>query len=95
MDSKIKATIIKGATGWAIASNFAFGVAGMCVIGWILQTYIWPKAAPWLLVGFAIAGVIGGGYRFMKDAMNANRTMMKDSQQKNLNSTNPHQSAKP
>ena len=87
MDSKHKAILIKGASGWAIASNFAFGVAGMCVVGWILQTYIWPNAAPWLLVGFAIAGVIGGGYRFMKDAMNANRSMTKASNDKNQNST--------
>jgi F0F1-type ATP synthase assembly protein I len=89
MASQRTSNLVKEASGWAIASNFAFGVAGMCVIGWILQTYIWPNAAPWLLVGFAVAGVIGGGYRFMKDAMDANRSMTKASKDHQPPSSKP------
>jgi len=63
----------RGVAGWAIASNFAFGVVGMVLIGWSLEYFFWPRAAPWLLIGFACAGLIGGGFRFVKEAMDANR----------------------
>lgn len=59
--------------GWAIASNFAFGVVGMVLIGWALEKFIWPGGSPWIMLGFAAAGLLGGSYRFIKDAMEANR----------------------
>ena len=62
------------ARGWAIATNFAFGVAGMVLIGFLLERYVWPKASPWIIVGCAAAGLIGGGYRFLSDALAANRS---------------------
>ncbi len=71
--SRPQSGFAKGVAGWAIASNFAFGVVGMVLIGWALERFIWPKASPWLLIGFACAGLIGGGHRFVKEAMAANR----------------------
>jgi F0F1-type ATP synthase assembly protein I len=63
----------RGVKGWAIAGNFAFGVVGMVVVGWLLEKYVWPGASPWLMIGCAAAGVVAGGYRFIKDANEANR----------------------
>ncbi|MEY3232341.1 MAG: hypothetical protein RL689_2430 [Planctomycetota bacterium] len=63
----------RGVKGWAIAGNFAFGVVGMVVVGWLLEKYVWPGASPWLMIGFAAAGVVAGGFRFFKDANVATR----------------------
>jgi len=63
--------LASGGRGWAIASNFAFGVIGMVLIGWALQEYVWPNAAPWLMLGCALAGLLGGGYRFVKEGTQA------------------------
>lgn len=60
--------------GWGIATNFAFAVAGMALLGWALQTYVWPRSAPWLVLGCALAGLLSGGYRFVKEANAANRS---------------------
>lgn len=59
--------------GWAIASNFAFTVAGGCLIGWLLQHYLWPSTAPWLLLGGALLGLVSGSMRFVKEAIAVNR----------------------
>ncbi|MEI7657897.1 MAG: hypothetical protein WCK33_07510 [Phycisphaerae bacterium] len=66
--------IARGVQGWAIAGNFAFGVVGMVVVGWLLERYLWPAASPWVMVGCAVAGVVAGGYRFIKEANAANRS---------------------
>ena len=71
--SRPKSGFAPGVAGWAIASNFAFGVVGMVLIGWVLERFVWPKASPWIIIGFACAGLIGGGHRFVKEAMAANR----------------------
>lgn len=61
------------ARGWAIAMNFVFGVMGMGAIGWAIQTWLWKSSAPWpLIVGLAM-GLVGGFYRFIKEALAANR----------------------
>ncbi len=62
-----------GMTGWAIAGNFAFGVAGMVLIGYALERWVWPQYSPKILVGCAIAGIVAGGYRFIREGMAANR----------------------
>jgi F0F1-type ATP synthase assembly protein I len=57
----------------AIGSNFAFAVMGMGLIGWAIQKWLWPAAAPWpILIGLGL-GLIGGLYRFVRDAMAAER----------------------
>ncbi|MBX3382087.1 MAG: AtpZ/AtpI family protein [Phycisphaeraceae bacterium] len=65
---------IRSMQGWGIAMNFAFAVAGMVLLGWALQTYLWPRSAPWLLLGFGLMGLVSGGYRFVREANAANRT---------------------
>lgn len=61
------------ARGWAIAMNFVFGVMGMGLLGWAVQTWLWKSAAPWPLVGGLGLGLVGGFYRFIKDAIAANK----------------------
>jgi hypothetical protein len=67
-------TLARGMTGWAIAGNFAFGVAGMVMIGYALERWIWPQYSPKIIVGCAIAGIVAGGYRFIRDGLAANRS---------------------
>ena len=53
--------------------NFAFGVMGMGAIGWAIQNWFWKSAAPWpLVVGLGL-GLVTGFYRFIREAMAANR----------------------
>lgn len=57
------------ASAWGVGLNFAYGVIGFTMIGWALQHWVWPKGAPWVILGFALAGLLGGGYRFIRDAI--------------------------
>jgi F0F1-type ATP synthase assembly protein I len=61
------------AQAWSVAMNFVFFVAGAATIGWALQRWVWPAAAPWLTVGALVAGVVAGGIRFVQEAMRMNR----------------------
>lgn len=70
----------RGMTGWAIAGNFAFGVAGMVLIGYAAERFIWPQHSPKIMVGCAIAGILAGGYRFIRDGLSANREFGKRNQ---------------
>ncbi|MBL9000207.1 MAG: AtpZ/AtpI family protein [Phycisphaerae bacterium] len=74
-------SVVREVKGWAIATNFAFTVAGGCLIGWVLERYVWPGAKPWLLLGGAFAGLVSGGYRFVKEAMAANRSVSRNPKQ--------------
>ena len=51
-----------------IGGNFALAVVALGLIGWAVQTWIIPSAAPWPLVGGLLAGIIVGGLRFVQDA---------------------------
>lgn len=63
----------EGMKAWGIGLNFAFGVMGMALIGWAIQTWWLKSAAPWpLVIGLGI-GIIGGFVRFIRDAIAANR----------------------
>lgn len=57
----------------AIGSNFAFAVMGMGLLGWALEKWVWPGAAPWLLIAGLGLGLIGGLVRFVRDALAAER----------------------
>jgi F0F1-type ATP synthase assembly protein I len=59
----------KMARSWSIALNFSFGVIGMGLLGWAIQTYAWKSSAPWLMLGFLMAGLIGGFTQFIRDAL--------------------------
>jgi F0F1-type ATP synthase assembly protein I len=62
------------AAAWGTALNFVYGFIGFLILGWAAQKWVWPGAAPWpLLIGIGV-GLIGGGYRFVRDAMAMNRT---------------------
>lgn len=66
-----RSDITRQATGWAIAMNFVWTVAAGGLLGWGVQ-WIWPKAAPWGLVGGLLAGIIIGMGKFIRDAVKAN-----------------------
>lgn len=59
---------------WGIALSFAYSVGGMALLGWALQRWVFPSSAPWLLIGCLAAGLVGGTYRFIKEALRANRS---------------------
>jgi len=46
--------------------DFALSVVGMGLVGWLLDR--WLGWSPWLTLGFALVGLIGGFYRFLKEA---------------------------
>lgn len=52
----------------AVGTNFALAVMGLGLIGWALQKWLWPDAAPWLLVGGLLLGLVVGAVRFVHDA---------------------------
>lgn len=51
-----------------VGGNFALAVVALGLIGWGVQTWVLPKAAPWLLVGGLLLGIVVGGIRFVQDA---------------------------
>lgn len=51
-----------------IGGNFALAVVALGLVGWALQTWVIKSAAPWLLVGGLLLGVVVGGLRFVADA---------------------------
>lgn len=62
------------ARSWGIAMNFAFGVAGMALLGWAIQTYLWKASAPWMVLGFLTMGLVGGFTQFVRAGLReANR----------------------
>jgi len=61
------------AVAWGLALNFVYGFIGFGAIGWALERWVWPGAAPWILIGGLGLGLFAGGYRFVKDAIAMNR----------------------
>ncbi len=55
----------------AIGGNFAAAVGGGCVLGYLLDR--WLKTGPTLLLVGLAAGLIGGGYAFVREATRATR----------------------
>lgn len=51
-----------------IGTNFAVYVVSGLLIGWLIQKYWKPDWAPWALLVGLFCGLIGGTYRFIKDA---------------------------
>lgn len=59
---------------WSIGMNFSAGVAGMGLLGWLLDR--WLGTDPWLLLGGVVLGLIGGFYQFIREARAINRRAM-------------------
>jgi len=57
----------------AIGGNFAAAVGGGCLLGYFLDR--WLKTSPTLLLIGLAAGLIGGGYGFVREAKKATRNM--------------------
>ncbi len=51
-----------------VGTNFALAVGGLGIIGWAIQRWVVPSAAPWLLVGGLLLGLVVGAVRFVHDA---------------------------
>lgn len=51
-----------------VGTNFALAVVGTGLLGWAGQKWVWPGAAPWLLVGGLLLGLVVGALRFVHDA---------------------------
>jgi F0F1-type ATP synthase assembly protein I len=64
----------KQAAGWAIAMNFVWTAAAGGVLGWAIQKWAFPSAAPWPLVSGLIVGIIVGMAKFIRDAIKANNS---------------------
>lgn len=47
--------------------ELAAAVLGMTLLGYLLDR--WLSTSPWLLVSFAIMGIVGGTYNFLKAAL--------------------------
>jgi len=58
---------------FALGLNFTYGVIGMGLLGWILQRWVFPGGAPWVLLGCLFAGLIAGMYLFIREANRVNR----------------------
>jgi F0F1-type ATP synthase assembly protein I len=58
----------QSARAWGLAMNFVYGVIGMGLIGWALERWLWPKAAPWLILSGCLIGLVAGMVRFIHDA---------------------------
>lgn len=64
----------KQARAWSIGLNFVYGVIAFSLIGWALEKWVWPSAAPWVLLTGVFLGLIGGGYRFVREAISAGKS---------------------
>ena len=51
-----------------VGGNFALAVVAMGLIGWGVQAWVMPKAAPWPLVVGLLLGLVVGAVRFVMDA---------------------------
>ena len=57
---------------WAASLDVAVGLLGFGFIGWLIDR--WLGHAPWWMLGLGVLGLIGGSYRFIREAMAINRT---------------------
>ena len=58
-------------TAWAVSMDFAYGVIGAVLVG-LLVDFL-AGTSPWGLIIGAVLGLIGAGYRFVKEALAMNR----------------------
>jgi F0F1-type ATP synthase assembly protein I len=58
---------------WAVATGAVFSIAAGGVLGYALQRWVFPGAAPWLILGGLGVGLVVGMIRFVKDAMAMNK----------------------
>lgn len=59
---------------WSIAgmgTELAGGIVGMLLLGFLLDW--WLGSSPWLTIGGAVLGLVGGGYNFLRRALQASR----------------------
>jgi F0F1-type ATP synthase assembly protein I len=61
------------AQAWAVATSAVFSIAAGGVLGYALQRWVWPGAAPWLILGGLGVGLLVGMIRFVRDAMAMNK----------------------
>ncbi len=52
--------------------ELAASVVGMTLVGWLLDRLL--GTTPWLIVSFAVLGIVGGTYNFIKSAVRENRS---------------------
>lgn len=60
----------------AMGLEFIGAIAGGLLLGWLVDR--WTGAAPlWTIVG-VVAGLLGGGYAFLREAVQASKTARRD-----------------
>jgi len=63
---------------YAIGFELAASVAGMIVLGWLIDS--WFGSKPWGVVGGAVLGLIGGFLNFLRTATSEMRRANKEFQ---------------
>ncbi len=58
---------------WAVGMNFAFTVMGGGLLGYLIQRFAMPSAAPWPLVIGLGCGMLIGLIQFIREAMKLNK----------------------
>jgi hypothetical protein len=56
---------------WSTGLDLAAGTFGMGLIGYLIDR--WQGTAPWWMLGLGLAGLVGGAYRFVREALRVNR----------------------
>lgn len=61
------------AQAWTVATSAVFSIVAGGILGYGLQRWVWPGAAPWLVLGGLGVGLVVGMLRFVRDAMAMNK----------------------
>jgi len=65
-----------GGIVWSVAVNFVVAVAGLALVGFLLDRWLGTKPT-FLLIGAGL-GLVGGGGRFIRDALALNKRLSRD-----------------
>jgi len=65
---------------WSLGINFVFAVAGLAVLGWLLDR--WLGTGPVLALVLALLGLTIGGIRFVRDALALNKRLTRDEERR-------------
>jgi len=56
---------------WSAGLDIPAGAFGLGFVGWLVDN--WQGTGPWWMLGLGLAGLVGGCYRFVREALRMNR----------------------